>query len=378
MLSKQTQLAQLHSLTGRLFHENDWTYTELAELLSQSQPSSSLSTPILPIPLASSLDQRDPRLDHKEYQRLFFAAADKDSNPLGFERKRLNLIVGFEGTLISLATESDSIRVSNVTSNPQILANSSRIVTESLQGQTLIIAVRPGADEFLQKIMTVASLYLVSRMSHSVVKAVLKALQWEGLFEDIYSQAETKGISTCFPRLVDDEAKRLTLAFDDQLWLWQGNDLRYVIPSKRYWPLDRFILKATTLVYHIDTDTTHRETLSSDSYSPYEVEPGSNQLEIVTSRMLTTACDLYSGRYRAEARTVFFTCKNPYERLFVSISDLNRKLEAIALIRASGKQRVEVISQADTLVAVDSPNHSSRLILLEKALIQGFFCVEPR
>jgi len=376
MLSKQTQLAHLQSLTGRLFKEDDWTFPELSELLSQFDPSLPRSTSLLTIPLVSTLAQSDPRLDHKAYQRLFFESSERAGNPLGLMRKRLNLVLGLEGTLISLATESDSVSVAHVSSSAPILSNSSRIVTESLQGQTLIIAVRPGAEDFLRKVQKVADLYLVSRLSHSVVKAALKAVQWTGLFEDIYSQAETKGISLCFPRLVDAAAKRLTLAFDDQLALWQDGDLPYVIPSKRYWPIDR--LRTNTLVYHIDAHTTHRETLAADAYSLYEVEPGSNQLEIVASRLQLVAFEMYSHRYKPEARTLFFNCRTQSDRLFVAIADLNRKLEAIALIRACDRQRVELLTQASTLV-VDSPAPHSRLpVLQDTALVQAFFCVEPR
>lgn len=378
MLSKQTQLAQLQSLTGRLFREDDWTFSELSELLSQSDSSRPCSTALLSIPLVSAFSHSDPRMDNKDYQRLFFESWEREGNPLNLMRKRLNLVLGLEGTLISLATESDSIRVSHVSSNASILSNSSRIVTAPLQGQTLIIAVRPGVDDFLRKVKAVADLYLVSRLSHSVVKAALKAVEWEELFEDIYSQAETKGIGFCFPRLLDAAAKSLTLAFDDQLSFWQSNDLPYVIPSKRYWPLDRFILKTNTLIYHIDADTSHRETLSTDIYSLYEVEPGSNQLEIVASRLQSVAFEMYFRRYKSEVRSLFFNFRIQSDRLFVAIADLNRKLEAIALIRACDKQRVELLSQASVLV-VDRPVPNSRLpVLQEAALIQAFFCVESR
>ena len=372
MRSGQSQVQQIHAVTGRLFPEELWSQSELSELVTQTESCQPLSLSIRSIPVFPSHDIPDPRYSHPSYQAFH--------SPPSHPHRKLNFILGFEGTLISLVTESDHISMSTVTTSLQIKANVSHIVTISIQGQTLIVAVRPGVSEFLNRIRSVSELYLISKLSQKVVMMTLKALGWEEMFKDVYCQADVKRIDACFPRLMDKGEKMMTLGFDDHVSSWLNTDLPYIIPSKRYWPFERHILKSTTLTYDIDQHTTHRETLLPDIYSLYEVEPGSNQLQAVANRLTSVSEHLHRINYKSDARLVFFARRNSDERLFVQITDLNRKLDTFALIQAMGKFRVNFLSHADVLVVEETGAKQLLKIPVKsyRELVEDYFCVELR
>jgi hypothetical protein len=157
---------------------------------------------------------------------------------LGLTRRKGNLVIRLERTLVSVVNEKETVGFEELIGNEEMQSISEQlIVVETAKGR-LVVAAREGAQRFLASLQPFYRFFLLSSLPHTHLQAVLKALNWLHFFEDMIEDREIHRLEERFPRLADTQERAVTLIFDCKLLHWNREDHCLIVPSLRYVALE--------------------------------------------------------------------------------------------------------------------------------------------
>lgn len=341
MVKRTASIALITRRTGRELNWVLWSEEEVTELLSTIQDLETIKSSFLHIPTKGKV-KADPRLLSDSVLRMLWTNEER-CREVGLKRKKGNLVVRLERTLLSAVTEQQTAGYEELIGNEEVLSLCEQLTVVDTAKGRLIVAVREGAESFLTSLQPFYRFFLLSALPHCQIQAILQTLHWLPFFEDIHEDRETHRLEYRFPRLVDKEERAITLVLDWKLRDWCREEQGIVIPSLRYVPLESTQPEAFSLTSEAAIEPISWSTVSSDC----------RQLPLLSQRLQKALHLAFQTQYSRPFHQVYIATGHFPRKIAILITHKAAETLARALTSSMGMEEV-AISAAEVVVVEDN------------------------
>ena len=317
--------------TGRSLNWSLWSDEEIEELqrLSEDLKTTPMSCIHIPVIVKS---QADPRLQHDCVLRRMWET-EENCRELGLTRRKGNLVIRLERTLVSVANEKETVGFEELTGNEEIQSISEQLIAVETAKGRLVVTAREGAQSFLASLQPFYRFFLLSSLPHAHLHAILKALDWLHFFEDIIEDREIHKLEDHFPRLADTQERAITLIFDCKLLHWHLEDLCLIVPSLRYVALEPLEQQEA---FALPSDSNIQQV------SWFTVTSDCTQLSSLSNRLQRSMLRVFKSHYSHTLRQAYIAEGGFPRKMRVLIDNLERKRLARTLGIAIGMKEVKL------------------------------------